>query len=98
MYYRSDMTGKIVTDKQLKILDRIWGDGFASNLIVNGLLIPCEAPSVVELLKQGNFHLALARYREIHPKETFEQSVKIVKWMSKDVRRNSAKVETVEDL
>lgn len=98
MYYRSDMTGKIVTDKQLKILDRIWGDGFASNHIENGLLIPCEAPSVVELLKQNNFHLALARYREIHPEETFEQSVKIVKWMSKDVRRNSAKVETVEDL
>ncbi len=66
MYYRSTATGKIMSESSARILDDIFGDNTVASMMLDGLLVSVENPSVINCICSGNMASAVTRYREIH--------------------------------
>lgn len=67
MWYKSTVTEKVVHSSAAKLIDNVYGKEAFRNDVDSGIIIPIEAPSVVDVLRDtGSVHLAAVRYREIH--------------------------------
>ena len=65
-YFRSTITGKIVTNRDIWSANDIFGKDALEELLANGTLVPVEEPSVIDCIKSGGMPAACARYCEIH--------------------------------
>lgn len=65
-YYRSTITGKLLTGAAARNIEHVYGDGEIDKLIANGVLELVLEPSVEECLEFGNEAAAMTRYRDIH--------------------------------
>lgn len=87
MYYKSSITGKILTETQVNVLNDIWGGEEVNAQVERGCLIPMEEkPSVVDLIKSRNLASAAFRYKEIHG-GTIADAWTAVKTIRADVSR-----------
>lgn len=66
-YYRSSITGLIVSDNFSKSLAYIFGPNAVQKYVEDGVLIPIEAPTVNECIRHGSGSVAVVRYRELNP-------------------------------
>ena len=66
MYYKSNVTGKILTEGQIQHHCDVYGDDTIATDIEMGILTKVESPSVVDFIKCGNMAGATLRYRELH--------------------------------
>lgn len=66
MYYKSNCTGKIFTENQIKIVNDIYGESKFDDGVNVRIFIPIESPSVIDFIKSGNMSGATYRYRELH--------------------------------
>lgn len=66
MYYRSNVTGRIISDASIRVLDDVYGAGFVDEAISFGTIVPIENPSVIDCIRDGTRVAAIYRYREIH--------------------------------
>ena len=87
-YYRSNPTGKILSEGSLKVLTDVFGDGVIPNMVSDGLLVNIETPSVVECIRSGNLSSAFARYRELHDC-SMDEAKKAVYTMCSDISRTN---------
>lgn len=68
MWYRSKLSGKIITSGTATAIDLVHGDGQFNQMIEDGQIIPIDPPSVIDILREnGSIAAACQRYREIHP-------------------------------
>lgn len=77
-YYRSKITGRIVTDTDLEWARLTYGEGVL--ILINYSSDEIDNPSVIDILRDGRFAQAVHRYREIHDcslKEAFDMTRKI---------------------
>ena len=65
-YFRSTITGKIVTNRDIWSANDIFGKDTLEELLFNGTLVPVEEPSVIDCIKSGGIPAACSRYCEIH--------------------------------
>lgn len=86
-YYRSNITGKIFTENSLKILDDVYGENHVEGLINSKIIRPIEDVSVVDCLNSGDWHVAVVRYRELHPEFGWDEACKKVGFIKKDMER-----------
>ena len=66
MYYKSNVTGKILTEGQIQHHCDVYGDDTLATDIEMGILTKVEFPSVIDFIKCGNMAGATLRYRELH--------------------------------
>lgn len=66
MYYKSNVTGKILTEGQIQHHCDVYGDDTIATDIEMGILTKVESPSVIDFIKCGNIAGATLRYRELH--------------------------------
>lgn len=87
-YYRSNITGRLISGSMLHTINDIYGKGTTSKLIEEGTLIRVKNPTIIDCLRDGNYMTAVARYREIHGCNSFEarQGVEALK---KDIARHT---------
>ena len=64
MYYRSAITGKIVSS--VSVLDDIYGKGQVKLLVNAGTLQEVEDPDLIDMIKNGTGVAAVLRYRELN--------------------------------
>lgn len=65
-YFKSTMTGKIVTNRDLWSANDILGKDASDKMLEDGALVPVEEPSVIDCIKSGGMPAAFSRYCEIH--------------------------------
>lgn len=65
-YYRAAMSGKIFSERKLRILDDIFGDGSFESWVHLGVLVHVESVSVIDFLKDNDRVHAVILYRDIH--------------------------------
>ena len=66
-YYKSTITGKILTQHDLDIFDDIYGENSAWNAIGTGSIEKIDPPSVIDCIKNSSSEVvAVRRYREIN--------------------------------
>ena len=65
-YYRAALSGKIFSERQLRILDDIFGDGSFEGWVHLGALVHVEDISVIDFLKSNDRAHAAILYRDIH--------------------------------
>lgn len=87
-YYRSNKTGKIMSEGSLKVLNDIFGNNTINNMVSDGLLVSIETPSVVDCIRSGNLGSAFTRYRELH-NCTLDEAKKAVYSMCADISRTN---------
>lgn len=86
MWYKSEVTGKIIADSTKYSIDSVCGDGTFDGYISNGLLKEVE-PSVVDVLKSTRSRtLAARRFKEIHGVD-LENAMEEVSKIQKDIYR-----------
>ena len=90
MYYKSNFTGKILTEGQIQHHCDVYGDDTITKDIGMGILTKMESPSVIDLIKCGNMAGATLRYRELHNCKT-KAAYDAVFAMKRDMRRFSKK-------
>ena len=90
MYYKSNVTGKILTEGQIQHHCDVYGDDTIATDIEMGILTKVESPSVVDFIKCGNMAGATLRYRELHNCKT-KDAYDAVFAMKRDMRRFSKK-------
>lgn len=67
MYYRSSVTGRIITDTSLKVIEDIYGKNGLNNAIKYDVVCKIDPdPSVIDCIEYGTTVAAIMRYREIH--------------------------------
>lgn len=86
MYYKSNVTGKILTENQIQYHCDVYGDDTIATDIEMGILTKVESPSVVDFIKCGNMAGATLRYRELHNCKT-KAAYDAVFAMKRDMRR-----------
>lgn len=86
-FYRSTITGKIVSEKAIRDLHDIYGNGPGNcvdeHILKENILIEISEPSIVDCLDCGNDGIAILRYRELHPDVSFEVAKNEVKKIRK---------------
>ena len=87
-YYRSNATGKILSESSLKVLKDVFGGDPIPSMVSDGLLVNVENPSVVECIRSGNLVVAFTRYRELHDC-SMEDAKKAVYTMCADISRTN---------
>lgn len=91
LYYKSTRTGRYLDEGDLLITKLALGEEEFECRIQEGILIPVEAPTVIDLLKSGNRILAASRYRDIHSTPEHPVSMKKARQMvdriEKDLER-----------
>lgn len=65
-YFRSAITGKIVTHRDIWSANDIFGKDKLEELLADGTLEPVAEPSVIDCVSSGSTPAAMARYCEIH--------------------------------
>lgn len=90
MYYKSIVTGKILTENQIQHHCDVYGDNTITTDIEMGILTKVESPSVIDFIKCGNMAGATLRYRELHNCKT-KDAYDAVFAMKRDMRRISKK-------
>lgn len=65
-YFKSTITGKIVTNRDLWSANDIFGKDAVEELLANGTLDPVAEPTVIDCIKSGGLPAAFARYCEVH--------------------------------
>ena len=90
MYYKSNFTGKILTEDQIQHHCDVYGDDTIAADIKMGILTKVEPPSVIDFIKCGNMAGATLRYRELHNCKT-KAAYDAVFAMKRDMRRFSKK-------
>lgn len=65
-YFRSAITGKIVTHRDVWSANDIFGKDKIEELFADGTLEPVAEPSVIDCVSSGSTPAAMARYCEIH--------------------------------
>ena len=90
MYYKSNITGKILTEGQIQHHCDVYGDDTIAADIKIGILTKVESPSVIDFIKCGNMAGATLRYRELHNCKT-KAAYDAVFAMKRDIRRFSKK-------
>ena len=90
MYYKSNITGKILTEDQIQHHCYVYGDDTIAADIKIGILTKVESPSVIDFIKCGNMAGATLRYRELHNCKT-KAAYDAVFAMKRDMRRFSKK-------
>lgn len=88
-YYRSNPTGKILSENSLKVLNDVFGNDVVPSMVEDGLLVSIETPSVVDCIRSGNMATAIARYREIHDCG-MEEAKKAVYSIRADISRTTS--------
>ena len=64
-YYKSHLTGKIIGEPRISVVNDIYGEHTVEVLMRTGLLKPYE-PTIIDLLRHGNRIEAIILYRDIH--------------------------------
>ena len=90
MYYRSNETGRIISDVSIRVLEDIYGDGAVETAIKLGTIAPIENPSVIDCIRDSTRVTAIYRYREIHKCGLLEARTG-VEALEKDMARFSKK-------
>lgn len=90
MYYKSNVTGKILTEGQIQHHCDVYGDDTVAVDIEMGVLTEVEAPSVIDFIKCGNMAGATLRYRELHNCKT-KAAYDAVFAMKRDMHRINKK-------
>lgn len=90
MYYKSNVTGKILTEGQIQHHCDVYGDGTIAVDIEMGALTEVEVPSVIDFIKCGNMAGATLRYRELHNCKT-KAAYDAVFAMKRDMHRINKK-------
>lgn len=86
MYYKSNVTGKILTEGQIQHHCDVYGDDTIATDIEMGILTKVESPSVIDFIKCGNIAGATLRYRELHNCKT-KAAYDAVYAMKRDMHR-----------
>ena len=90
MYYKSNITGKILTEGQIQYHCDVYGDDTIAKDINIGILTKVESPSVIDFIKCSNMAGATLRYKELHNCKT-KAAYDAVFAMKRDMRRFSKK-------
>lgn len=77
-YYKSNITGRILIQNDISLLEETYGKDGVNNLIESGTIEKIDPPSVVDCLKNGRFNVAAYRYREINGTDA-KETVKAVR-------------------
>lgn len=85
-YYMSKHTGKLFTERQIKIVNDIYGKDELKDCLETKSIIPVEAPTVIDFLESENLKGAISRYEEIHDCELTE-AYNMVKRIERDMER-----------
>lgn len=90
-YYKSTITGKILTQHDLDILDDIYGENTAWNAIGTGPIEKIDPPSVIDCIKNAYSEVvAIHRYREINNCKLAD-ATKAVREIKARMKRNKKK-------
>lgn len=84
-YFRSTITGKIVTGNFVDKMADIYGDDLLGKYIIDKILVHIDPPDVIDCLKYDSISVAVVRYQEIHPEVTWDEAWKMVKKIQKDI-------------
>lgn len=90
MYYKSNITGKILTEGQIQHHCDVYGDDTIATDIEMGILTKAESPSVIDFIKCDNMIGAMTRYRELHNCKT-KDAYNAVYAMKRDMHRINKK-------
>lgn len=93
-YYKSNTTGRILTQTDINLLSEVYGEAGVENLIESGSIEKIEPPSVIDCLKKSRFSVAAMRYREINgtdSAETIAQVREIQKKLNKAKKAKKSK-------
>lgn len=85
-YYRSTLTGKILTEGSVRVLNDIYGDGSVDEALQMNKIEPIDNPDIIDCIRYGCGSTAVFRYRELHPDANAEEAVSAVKQIRKDMR------------
>lgn len=80
-YFRSRITGKIITEKNLRSLYDIYGKGegnVVDSYIMKEIVEPIDPPCFEDCLHSGNDGVAIVRFRELNPESSFEEAKKAI--------------------
>jgi hypothetical protein len=88
-YYRSNKTGKIMSEGSLKVLNDIFGNNTIVSMVEDGLLVSIDPPAVIDCIRSGNLGSAFTRYRELH-NCSLEEAKKAVYSMCADISRTNS--------
>ena len=90
MYYKSNVTGKILTEGQIQHHCDVYGENAIALDIDLGILTKVESPSVIDFIKCGNMSGATLRYKELHNCKT-KAAYDAIFAMKRDMRRINKK-------
>lgn len=85
-YYRSTVTGNILTEGSVRVLNDIYGDQTVESTLASGFIEIVENPDIIDCIKYGCGSAAVFRYRELHPNTTVQEASEAVKKIRKDMR------------
>lgn len=86
MYYRSNVTGCIISGGSIRILDDVYGKNGVMDTIKNGTITPIEDPTVMECILHGSKVAAYIRYRETHTNCTLSEARTAVEKMEQELK------------
>ena len=86
-YYVSKYTGKLFTEKFVKLIDDVYGPGSFEYDISIGNLVQVDPPSLADCITKGNEQLSTYRYREIYPGTSWEDARKAIKIFKRDMAK-----------
>lgn len=84
-YYKSYLTGKIIGEPRISVVNDIYGKHTVEILVRTGLLKPYE-PSIIDLLRHSNRLEAIIFCRDIHH-TTLVEAQDMVTLIEKDMKR-----------
>lgn len=86
MYYISNVTGNIISDGMIRVLDYVYGENGVSDAVKFGTIRAIDDPSVIDCIRHGTGTTALIRYRELH-QCTLREARNGVDQIKKDMKR-----------
>lgn len=88
-YYRSKITGMIITEKTIRNLYDIYGKAPGNVVdvhIMNEVLEVVNDPSLEDCIRYGNDGVAIIRFRELNENATFEEAKSAVKGLRQELK------------
>lgn len=81
-YYRSKVTGKIITEKALRNLYDIYGQAegnVVDHYILKEVIEKIDPPTLEDCIRHGNDGVAIIRFREMNEDASFEEARKAIR-------------------
>lgn len=81
-YYRSKITGKIITEKALRNLYDIYGKAegnVVDHHILKEIIEKIEPPTLEDCIRHGNDGVAIFRFRELNEDTTFDEAKQAIR-------------------